>query len=303
MLTIAESEDAEGTSILQATETKPGVKVVNSRLPDPRLNLIYRLEAAVGDPQDLGEISAGHRRIVPLTGGTFSGPELRGTLLPGASADWQIILSDGTALGDVRYTLETERGDLLYVQSRGVRHGSPDVLERLGRGEDVDAAGFPRSHHDGRPGMRTAARSTAPGLIRLLRAGAAIFDYSATLLKFAWPGEQVSLCVFASELAQHGELPLILDALCDNLYAERATDHDHRLHESGVEVIRPQALNKRLVNLQLIDWKPAQVCERRVTSAEVVDRHAHPDVPQLVEHGGEEINVLHQYRLGDLEAE
>jgi hypothetical protein len=140
MLTIAESEDAEGTSILQATETKPGVKVVNVRLPDPRLNLIYRSEAAVGDPHNLGEISAGHRRIVPLTGGTFSGPELRGTLLPGASADWQIILTDGTALGDVRYTLETERGDLLYVQSRGVRHGSPDVLERLGRGEDVDAA-------------------------------------------------------------------------------------------------------------------------------------------------------------------
>jgi len=85
---------------------------VNSRLPDPRLNLIYRLEASVGDLQDVGEISAGHRRIVPLTGGTFSGPELRGTLLPGASADWQIILPDGTALGDVRYTLETERGDV-----------------------------------------------------------------------------------------------------------------------------------------------------------------------------------------------
>ena len=115
---------------------------MNGRLPNPRLNLICRLEAAVGDPQDLGEISAGHRRIVPLTGGTFSGPELRGTLLPGASADWQIILSDGSALGDVRYTLETERGDLLYVQSRGVRHGSPDVLERLGRGEDVDAAEY-----------------------------------------------------------------------------------------------------------------------------------------------------------------
>lgn len=103
---------------------------------------IYRLEATLGDPQDVGEISAGHRRIVPLTGGTFSGPELRGTLLPGASADWQIVLSDGTALGDVRYTLETERGDLLYVQSQGVRHGSPEVLARLGRGEDVDASEY-----------------------------------------------------------------------------------------------------------------------------------------------------------------
>jgi hypothetical protein len=112
---------------------------VNSHLPDPCLHLVYRLEATVGDPQDVGQISAGHRRIVPLTGGTFNGPELRGTLLPGASADWQTVLPDGTALGDVRYTLETEHGDLLYVQSQRVRHGSPEVLERLGRGEEVDA--------------------------------------------------------------------------------------------------------------------------------------------------------------------
>ena len=115
---------------------------MNHPLPDPRPAKIFRLEATLGDPQDVGQISAGHRRIVPLTGGTFSGPELSGTLLPGASADWQIILSDGTALGDVRYTLETERGDLLYVQSQGVRHGSPEVLTRLGRGEDVDASEY-----------------------------------------------------------------------------------------------------------------------------------------------------------------
>lgn len=115
---------------------------MNGHLPDPRLHLIYRLEATVGDPQDVGETSGGRRRIVPLTGGTFSGPELRGTLLAGASADWQVILPDGTALGDVRYTLATERGDLLYVQSQSVRHGSTEVLERLGRGEDVDAGEY-----------------------------------------------------------------------------------------------------------------------------------------------------------------
>lgn len=115
---------------------------MNSRLPDPRLNLVYRLEATVGNPQDLGEIFAGHRRIVPLTGGIFAGPDLRGTLVPGASADWQIVLPDGTVLGDVRYTLQIEQGDLLYVQSQGVRHGDPEILERLGRGEDIDAAEY-----------------------------------------------------------------------------------------------------------------------------------------------------------------
>lgn len=115
---------------------------MSGRLPDPRLTRIYRLEAVLGQPLDLGEITQGHRRIVPLTGGTFSGPRLSGTLLAGASADWQIVLPDGTALGDIRYTLRTDAGELLYVQSRGVRHGSAEVLARLGRGEDVDAGEY-----------------------------------------------------------------------------------------------------------------------------------------------------------------
>jgi Protein of unknown function (DUF3237) len=115
---------------------------MSNQLPDPRLTQVYRLRAALGQPLDLGETAQGHRRIVPLTGGTFTGRELNGKLLAGASADWQIVLPDGTALGDIRYTLETDGGDLLYVQSRGVRHGSAEVLSRLGRGEDVDASEY-----------------------------------------------------------------------------------------------------------------------------------------------------------------
>jgi Protein of unknown function (DUF3237) len=113
-----------------------------SRLPEPRLTPVYRLEADLGEPMDVGDVSQGHRRIVPLIGGKFTGPELNGTLVPGASADWQIVLPDGTALGDVRYTLQTDDGALLYVQSRGVRHGSAEVLERLARGDDVDASEY-----------------------------------------------------------------------------------------------------------------------------------------------------------------
>ena len=115
---------------------------MTNRLPEPRLTQVYRLEATLGQPLDLGDIAQGHRRIVALTGGKFTGPELNGKLLPGASADWQIVLPDGTALGDIRYTLETDSGDLLYVQSRGVRHGSASVLGRLARGEDVDASEY-----------------------------------------------------------------------------------------------------------------------------------------------------------------
>ncbi len=111
-------------------------------LQPPRLEPVYRLEASVGAPIDLGDTAAGRRRVVPLTGGAFVGPELRGTLVPGASADWQSVRPDGTSFGEIRYTLRTDDGVLLLVRSRGVRHGSPEVLARLGRGEDVDPSEY-----------------------------------------------------------------------------------------------------------------------------------------------------------------
>ena len=111
-------------------------------LPDPRLQSIYRLSATLGTPLDLGSVGERQRRIVPLTGGTFTGPEISGTLVPGTGADWQVILPDGTALGDIRYTLRTDGGDLLSVQSQSIRHGSPEVLGRLARGEEVDPSEY-----------------------------------------------------------------------------------------------------------------------------------------------------------------
>jgi hypothetical protein len=116
--------------------------MMSNSLPEPRLTKIFRLEANLGEALDVGNVAQGRRRIVPLTGGIFAGRELNGTLVPGASADWQIVLPDGTALGDIRYTLQTDHGDSLYVRSRGVRHGSAEVLARLARGEDVDASEY-----------------------------------------------------------------------------------------------------------------------------------------------------------------
>jgi hypothetical protein len=115
---------------------------MSNRLPQPRLTRVFLLEARVGPPIDLGGTSQGLHRIVPLTGGTFSGPELSGVLVADGSADWQVVLADGTAFGDIRYTLRTDEGALLRVQSRGVRHGDADVLARLGRGEDVDPSDY-----------------------------------------------------------------------------------------------------------------------------------------------------------------
>jgi muconolactone delta-isomerase len=130
------------TSLAPHPNDSRAAGTTSNQLPPPRLKQVYRLEIALGEPLDLGDVAQGHRRIVPHTGGTFTGTEISGRLIPGVSADWQVILPDGTALGDVRYTLQTDRGDLLYVQSRGVRHGSPEVLARMMRGEDVDASEY-----------------------------------------------------------------------------------------------------------------------------------------------------------------
>ncbi len=72
--------------------------IMSGQLPDPRLRKVYRLEVTIGEPLDLGQVARGHRRIVPQTGETLTGPELNGKLLPGASADWQIVLPDGAVV-------------------------------------------------------------------------------------------------------------------------------------------------------------------------------------------------------------
>ena len=62
---------------------------------------------------------------------------MRGEIVPGG-ADWQIVTPDGTALLEARYTLKTDDGALIYVRNTGVRHGPPEVLAAIARGEQVD---------------------------------------------------------------------------------------------------------------------------------------------------------------------
>jgi len=106
-------------------------------LPQPRLRHVFRLEAELEPPVDVGLTPLGHRRVIAYAGGRAEGDGFRATLLPGSGADWQLLRPDGSAVADIRYTLLTDDGTYLYVQAAGIRHGAPDVLARLGRGEDV----------------------------------------------------------------------------------------------------------------------------------------------------------------------
>jgi hypothetical protein len=101
------------------------------------LEPLLSAEITLAPPQELGGTPQGRRRIIYITGGTFSGARLKGRVLPGG-ADWQVLREDGVLVLDTRYTLETHDGALIYVQNRGIRHGPPEVMEKLSKGEPVD---------------------------------------------------------------------------------------------------------------------------------------------------------------------
>ena len=83
----------------------------------------------------------GGRRIIPIAGGEFSGPKLRGKVLPGG-ADWQVLRDDGVAELEARYTLRTDDGALIYVRNHALRHGPPEVMAALAAGQPVDPASY-----------------------------------------------------------------------------------------------------------------------------------------------------------------
>ena len=103
----------------------------------PQLRLLGHFEILLGPVADVGVTPAGRRRVIPIVGGSFSGPHLNGTVLAGG-ADWQVVWPDGTAVIDTRYLLRTDDETLLVLVTRGFRHGPPEVLAAIARGEAVD---------------------------------------------------------------------------------------------------------------------------------------------------------------------
>jgi hypothetical protein len=107
----------------------------------PELNLLLEVRATLEAPIVVGDVPEGARRVVPITGGTFVGPRLRGTLVPGG-ADWQYLRSDGVMIVEAQYLLRTDDGVIIQVNNHGMRHGPEAVMRRLGAGESVDPADY-----------------------------------------------------------------------------------------------------------------------------------------------------------------
>lgn len=109
--------------------------------PPPALIPMCRVRCQVGALASLGAGPHGERRYVPLGGGTVSGPELNGTLVEGG-VDWQVNRADGALDIAAHYVIRADDGGLVEVQSNGLRHGPPEVMARLARGEDVPPAAY-----------------------------------------------------------------------------------------------------------------------------------------------------------------
>ncbi|MBM3650260.1 MAG: DUF3237 domain-containing protein [Alphaproteobacteria bacterium] len=143
----------------------------------PVLRFAFAIKARVAPIRDLGETARGHRRIVDILGGTVAGPLLSGEILPGG-ADWQIVRADGTIEVVARYTIRSTTGALIYVQNEGLRVATPEIAERMSRGEAVPAGSYhfrtaPR-FETAEPSLKWLERATFVGVATRAPDGVAI---------------------------------------------------------------------------------------------------------------------------------
>jgi hypothetical protein len=110
-------------------------------LAELRTQHLLTMKLAVSGSQSIGETPAGHRRVGLVAGGTFAGPRLRGTVLPGG-ADWIITRSDGATTLDVRIVLQTDDGAAIGLTYRGLRHGPAEVMAKVNAGVWVDPSEY-----------------------------------------------------------------------------------------------------------------------------------------------------------------
>lgn len=152
----------------------------------PQLHELLHVTVTLAPALRVGATALGVRRIINITGGHFTGSTptgepLQGIVLPGG-ADWQLVRADNVALLEARYTLETTDGALIYVQNRGVRHGPPEVLAALARGEEVDPA---RYYMRTTPTFETGD-SHYCWLNNIIAVGSGIRRADAVILDFYW---------------------------------------------------------------------------------------------------------------------
>jgi len=87
--------------------------------PVPGVEFVYEAIADLAPPQVLGQTPLGMRRQIPILGGTFEGPKIKGTILAGG-VDYQLVRPDGFTQIEATYTIQTHDGVYIHVHNHGV---------------------------------------------------------------------------------------------------------------------------------------------------------------------------------------
>ena len=94
----------------------------------PRLDFVLQLKVTLGEAYTVGQTPHGRRMVIPITGGTFEGPQLKGTILNGG-ADYQLQAADGSRTEvEAIYSIKTDDGVYIHVRNRGIIAGGKDEL-------------------------------------------------------------------------------------------------------------------------------------------------------------------------------
>lgn len=100
-----------------------GVKAQNDA---PQLEYIVELRVKCEGAYQVGQTSHGNRFIIPIVGGTFEGPKMKGTILPGG-ADYQLQdTKTGRTELEAIYSIKTDDGVNIHVRNRGLICTAPD---------------------------------------------------------------------------------------------------------------------------------------------------------------------------------
>lgn len=109
--------------------------------PAPGLEYAFTATVNVAPPIEQGTQDGGRKRFIAITGGSISGPMLNGTVLAGGG-DWQTIWPDGLTKVEAHYFVKAADGTVIEVTNPGVRTGSPEVIEQLAKGVNVDPSAY-----------------------------------------------------------------------------------------------------------------------------------------------------------------
>jgi hypothetical protein len=92
----------------------------------PQLEFALQLRVTLGETYSIQNTQHGRRTVIPITGGTFEGPLLKGTILNGG-ADYQLANADNRTELEAIYSIKTDDGIYIHVRNRGIIYNGKDA--------------------------------------------------------------------------------------------------------------------------------------------------------------------------------